>query len=74
MKITILQGSARKKGNTARVLSWAEKELINLGHDVDNIYLHPQNLKGCLGCGKCKENSDTISHRICQKDCWIVDS
>ena len=66
MKITILQGSARKKGNTARVLTWAEKELINLGHDVDSIYLHPKNLKGCLGCGKCKEKSDSIG--CVQKD------
>jgi len=60
MKITILQGSARKKGNTARVLTWVEEELIDLGHDVDSIYLHSKNLKGCLGCGKCKEKPDTI--------------
>ena len=66
MKITILQGSARKKGNTARVLTWVEKELINLGHDVDSIYLHPKNLKGCLGCGKCKEKSNSIG--CVQKD------
>ena len=43
MKITILQGSARKKGNTARVLAWVEKELIDLGHDVDSIYLELNN-------------------------------
>ena len=65
MKITILQGSARKKGNTARVLTWVEKELIDLGHDVDSIYLHSKNLKGCLGCGKCKEKSDI--YRMCSK-------
>ncbi len=53
MKVTVLQGSARKKGNTARVLTWVEDELVDLGHDVDNIYLHSKNLKGCLGCGKC---------------------
>jgi len=66
MKITILQGNARKKGNTARVLTWVEKELINFGHDVDSIYLHSKNLKGCLGCGKCKEKSDSIG--CVQKD------
>ena len=63
MKITILQGSARKKGNTARVLNWVEKELIDLGHEVDSIYLYSKNLKGCLGCGKCKETSDSICIR-----------
>ena len=66
MKITILQGSAREKGNTARVLTWVEKELVDLGHDVDSIYLHSKNLKGCLGCGKCKEKSDSIG--CVQKD------
>ena len=66
MNVTILQGSARKKGNTARVLTWVEEELINLGHKVDKIYLHPKNLKGCMGCGKCKEKTDTIG--CVQKD------
>ncbi|MCF6246288.1 MAG: flavodoxin family protein [Desulfobacula sp.] len=66
MKTTILQGSARKKGNTARILNWVEDELTVLGHDVDNIYLHSKNLKGCMGCGKCKEKIDTIG--CVQKD------
>jgi multimeric flavodoxin WrbA len=55
MKVVILQGSARKKGNTARVLTWVENELQTLGHEVEGIYLHSKNLKGCMGCGKCKE-------------------
>ena len=66
MNVTILQGSARKKGNTARVLTWVEEELLNLGHKVDKIYLHPKNLKGCMGCGKCKEKTDAIG--CVQKD------
>ncbi len=66
MKVTILQGSARKKGNTARILTWVEEELIRLGHEVDSIYLHPKNLKGCMGCGKCKEKPDSIG--CVQKD------
>jgi len=66
MKITILLGSARKKGNTAKVVAWVENELISLGHDVESIYLHPMNLKGCLGCGKCKEKTDSIG--CVQKD------
>ncbi len=32
MQITTLWGSARKKGNTATVLGWVEKELETLGH------------------------------------------
>ncbi|MCP3872561.1 MAG: flavodoxin family protein [Desulfobacteraceae bacterium] len=66
MKITILQGSARKKGNTARASNWIEQELTSLGHEVDTIYLHSKNLKGCMGCAKCKEKPDTIG--CVQKD------
>ncbi len=66
MKILLLQGSARKKGNTARVLGWVEEELSTLGHEVEAIYLNAKNLKGCLGCAKCKELPDEVG--CVQKD------
>jgi len=31
------------------------------GHDVERIYLHNKSIKGCLGCGKCRENPDEIA-------------
>jgi multimeric flavodoxin WrbA len=66
MKIITLQGSPRKKGNTAKVLSWIEEALIALGHDVESIFLNTKNLNGCLACGKCKEKPDTVG--CIQKD------
>ncbi|WP_300456735.1 flavodoxin family protein [Desulfobacula sp.] len=66
MKITALQGSARKKGNTARILGWVEEELVSLGHSVETIYLNAQTLNGCLGCAKCKETPDSVG--CVQKD------
>jgi len=66
MNIVLLQGSARKKGNTAKVLGWVEEELSTLGHEVESIYLASKNLKGCLGCGKCKEKPDEVG--CVQKD------
>lgn len=60
MEIITLQGSPRKKGNTAKVLSWIEEELVALGHDVESIFLNTKNLKGCLACGKCKQKPDTV--------------
>jgi multimeric flavodoxin WrbA len=55
MNILTLQGSARKKGNTVKVLEWVEEELTALGHAVTRIYLHGRNLNGCMGCGQCKK-------------------
>lgn len=58
MNILLLQGAAKKKGNTAQVLEWVQTELVDLGHDVETVYLHSKNLKGCMGCAKCKEVKD----------------
>ncbi len=66
MLITTLLGSPKKKGNTATVLSWIEEELRLRGHTVANIHLNHKSIKGCLGCGKCKEKPDEIA--CVQKD------
>ncbi len=66
MQITTLLGSAKKKGNTATVLGWVEKELESMGHDVERIYLNNKSIRGCLGCAKCRENPDEIA--CVQKD------
>ena len=61
MKITALLGSSKKKGNTATVLGWVKEELESLGHTVEVIYLHNKSINGCLGCAKCRENSEEIA-------------
>jgi len=61
MKVTTLLGSAKKRGNTAAVLSWVEEEIKSLGHDVERIYLNDKTIKGCLGCAKCKDVPDEIA-------------
>lgn len=66
MKILILMGSPRKKGNTARVLDWITDELIRLGHEIESVYLNGQDIKGCLACASCKNQGDLIA--CVQKD------
>jgi multimeric flavodoxin WrbA len=66
MHVTTLLGSAKKKGNTATVLSWVEEELKSMGHDVERIYLNNKSIAGCLGCAKCRENPDEVA--CVQKD------
>jgi multimeric flavodoxin WrbA len=60
MKVVLLQGSARKKGNTAKALTWVEETLLSLDHEVESIYLNSKDLKGCLGCAKCKERPEEV--------------
>lgn len=66
MKVLTLQGSARKKGNTAKVLGWVEEELAAQGHEIESIYLHAKHLKGCMGCAKCKDTPEDVG--CVQKD------
>jgi multimeric flavodoxin WrbA len=66
MKIIALQGSPRKKGNTARIVEWVEEEVKSNGHEIEKIYLNSKNIHGCLACGKCKETPDEIG--CIQKD------
>jgi len=66
MRITTLLGSARKKGNTATVLGWIEKELESMGHEVQRIYLNKKTIQSCLGCAKCRETPHEIA--CVQKD------
>jgi len=58
MKIVTILGSPRKKGNTAKVLELFENNLVSQGHEIDRINITSYNLKGCLGCDKCKKVVD----------------
>ncbi|HAS88860.1 MAG TPA: NADPH-dependent FMN reductase [Desulfovibrio sp.] len=60
MKVLCLQGSARKKGHTAKMIEWVEAELKEMGHEVESIYLNDKDLKGCMACMKCKENLEEV--------------
>lgn len=58
MNIIALQGSPRKKGNTAQLLSWVEGELLSQGHEFEAIHLNTKTVNGCLACARCKETLD----------------
>ena len=58
MQVTTILGSPRKKGNTAKVLSWFEDEMKAQGHEIDRINLVDSEVKGCLGCGGCQKKTD----------------
>ncbi|NDV27637.1 flavodoxin family protein [Desulfovibrio sp. JC010] len=60
MKVLCLQGSARKKGHTAKMIEWVEAELKAMGHEAESVYLNDKELKGCMACMKCKEKPEEI--------------
>ncbi len=79
MKVLILNGSPRRKGNTQAVLQMMEKQLEN-GNEVEVLDVCSMKLSGCVACDGCKENgghcvcpdeSDALVQKIWEADAVI---
>jgi multimeric flavodoxin WrbA len=57
MKVLMILGSPRKKGNTAAVLGMFEK-IIGKDHEVERINITDVDVKGCRGCYACQKTPD----------------
>lgn len=57
-KITTILGSPRRRGNTAAILGRFEELAAAAGYEMDRINITDYNLKGCIGCSKCREVMD----------------
>jgi multimeric flavodoxin WrbA len=57
MRLATVLGSPRKRGNTAAVLEQFEN-LVRGQHEVDRINVTDYEIRGCLGCDRCKRVHD----------------
>lgn len=55
MKVLMINGSPRAKGNTAVALAEIEKVLIEEGIEVETIQVGAKEIRGCIACGACHE-------------------
>lgn len=55
-KILVLEGSPRKKSNTAALCDSFIKGAEENGHFVERIFIRDQRIGGCLSCGACHRN------------------
>ena len=58
MKVVAFNGSPRKDGNTAILIRAVFAELEAAGIETELVQIGGQPIRGCLACGKCKENKD----------------
>jgi multimeric flavodoxin WrbA len=58
MKVIAFNGSGRKDGNTAILLSRVLEELSKEGIETELIQLAGKALQGCIACYKCSETKD----------------
>lgn len=58
MKVVAFNGSPRKDGNTAYLISRVLSELEDAGIETEFVQLGGKKIQGCLACSKCFENRD----------------
>jgi multimeric flavodoxin WrbA len=58
MKVVGINGSPRKKGNTAILINLVFEELEQEGIETEFVQLGGRQIRGCLSCYKCFQNKD----------------
>jgi multimeric flavodoxin WrbA len=62
MKVVAINGSARKGGNTARLIETVFGPLREAGIECELIELAGKDIRGCTACLKCREKQDGQCH------------
>lgn len=60
MKVLMINGSPRAKGNTATALHEMEKIFKEEGIETEIVHVGNKDIRGCIGCGKCMENGKCV--------------
>ena len=60
MKVLLLNGSPKAKGNTARALQEMEQIFSQEGVQVETVHIGAQNIRGCIACGSCSREGKCV--------------
>ena len=55
MKVLLINGSPRPKGNTSIALQEMEKTFALEGIEAETIQIGNKDIRGCIACGRCAE-------------------
>lgn len=58
MKVLLINGSPRKNGNTSVAMAEIAARLSRHGIGSETLWIGNKAVRGCIACGKCKENAD----------------
>lgn len=64
MKVVVVFGSARNEGASTKVTKQLIRGMREAGHEIVEYHVGNMNIKGCMGCGFCRNNQSDC----CQKD------
>ena len=84
MRVLIINGSPRQKGNTSIALTEIAKQLEKLGIESKTVWIGNKPVRGCIACNTCKNNPgacvfdddvcNDISAKMNSSDALIVGS
>lgn len=74
MKIIALNGSPRKKWNTATLLQKALEGAVSQGAITELIHLYDLNYKGCISCFACKTLGGKVMVNALFRMTWLLSS
>ena len=60
MKVLMLNGSPRAEGNTYTALHEMEHIFQAEGIETEILHIGHKDIRGCIGCRKCKENGKCV--------------
>lgn len=60
MNVLLINGSPNAKGCTYTALSEVEKKLNEQGIETEIIHVGNKDIRGCIGCGKCKTTGKCV--------------
>lgn len=85
MKVLMINGSPRPKGNTSIALGEIARQLAQHGIESEIVWIGNKPVRGCIACGKCKELAsgccvfdddvcNRISGKFAEADALVVGS
>lgn len=60
MKVLLINGSPKAKGNTAYVLSQMAEVFTNQGIEAQILHVGNQDIRGCVACGGCSKTGKCV--------------
>ena len=64
MKVLMLNGSPKTKGNTALALAEMEKVFVQEGMEVVTVQVGNQAVRGCIACGGCSRTGKCVFNDV----------
>jgi len=64
MKILVVIGGGRPKGNTEQLADAFIKGAAEAGHEVEKVSLRKTEVKGCMGCNSCRYGKPCVQKMV----------